>query len=213
MTPILRIAVVAALALAVGAGVVGLRRATDIGSPDPSPSASPAASPAPLHDGLLGAGTYRTTPFWQPGSDACFVPPQASCIDGTDDDAIRVTFTVPEGWVGQGSDGVSVASADAGRAALIFVRGASLAADPCHNDGTRDIPVGPGVTSFLRALRNHEGLAVTDGYEVTLGGRPATYLELQVPDDPTIQGNPGVDDRGVPGLPAVEPLVPRAGSG
>ena len=85
-----------------------------------------------------------TTPFGQPGSDACLYPPQASCIDATDDDAIRVTFTVPDGWEGHGPDGVAWRRTTE-RAALIFVRGASLAADPCHNDGTGDIPVGPSV--------------------------------------------------------------------
>ena len=154
-----------------------------------------------------------TTPFADPGSDACLGPPQASCIDGTDDDAIRFTFTVPEGWDGIGPRGRHDVGPDGG-AALIFVRGASLAADPCHNDGTEDIPVGPSVINFARALRVHPLLSVTDPIDVTLGGHPGKYLELQVPDDPTIQGSSEpAESGGLPGLPAVEPLVPRPGSG
>ena len=143
---------------------------------------------AQLPDGPLAAGTYVATPFAAPGSDACFTPPQASCLDGTDDDAIEVTFTVPEGWEGENPVGVTWPS-DSERAALIFVRGASLAADSCHNDGTGDIPVGPSVSNFVWALDQHPLLSVTDPIDVTLGGHPGTYMELQVPDDPTIQGS------------------------
>jgi hypothetical protein len=174
-------------------------------SPAMAPSSSPSPSPAPLRDGPLPAGTYVTMPFVQPGSDACFTPPQASCIDPTDDDAIQVTFTVPEGWEGSSPDGVGLSS-DTERAALILVRGASLAADPCDNDGTGDIPVGPSVESFVSALEEHPLLSVTDAVETTVDGHPGVYLELEVPDDPTIQGSsqPG----NLEGCPVYRPWEP-----
>lgn len=61
MTPMLRIAAVAALAVAVGTGVIGLRSATNVSTPGPSPSVI--ASPAPSHDGALaGLATEEVQP-------------------------------------------------------------------------------------------------------------------------------------------------------
>jgi hypothetical protein len=195
---------IALVAAAIGALAVAsldvLPRSPDIGAA-PAPSPSPSRSPAPLRNGSLPAGTYVTTPFAQPGSDACDTPAQTSCIDPTDDDAIQVTFTVPEGWGGTPPEGIR-----RGEAALIFVRGASLAADPCHNDGTGDIPVGPSVSNFVSALDGHPLLSMTEPIDVTLGGRAGTYMELQVPDDPTIQGSS--EPASLEGCPVYRPWNP-----
>jgi hypothetical protein len=133
----------------------------------------------------LAAGTYATTPFVKAGNDACFSPPQPECIDTTDDDDVRITLTVPAGWSGS-SDGVSATGAPAGETAvLLFVRGASLYEDPCENEGTPNIPVGPTVADFADAVATHPRLEVTEPVDVTLAGFSGTYLELQVPEDLT----------------------------
>jgi len=158
------------------------------------PSAAPSTQPTPgtmaIHQGPLVAGTYQATPFAQSGSDACFVPPQPGCIDSTNDDSIRVTFTVPDGWSGNSAEGVWPTNVEidaAERASLFFVRGASLYDDPCRIAGTEDVmpevPVGPTVDDFADAVAAHPLLDVTTPIDVTLAGYSGKYLELQVPSD------------------------------
>lgn len=154
-------------------------------SPTPTVSPTPAASPMALREGALPAGTYVSTPFSQSGSDACFAPPQAGCIDPITDDAIRVTFTLPDGWDGS-TDGASPTSTgnDApDGAGVLFVRGAWLLTDPCQNGANPDIPVGPTVDEFANALANHPILTTTTPADVTLGGYSGKYMDLQVPTD------------------------------
>jgi hypothetical protein len=179
--------------------------------PSPDPSPSPTAPATPLADGPLAAGTFQTTPFADPGSDACLKPLQASCADTTNDDGIRIAFTVPEGWEANGPDAIfrswgTPPGAAPGGAALLFLRGASLANDPCHNDGTGDNPVGPGVDAFANALTAHPLLDVTDPVDVTVGGRSGKYLELRVPSDPTIQGSS--EPTNLEGCPVYRPWKP-----
>ena len=150
-------------------------------SPTPAPTPSP--SPVALHDGPLAAGTYVTLPFVQPGSDACFVPPQPGCVDPTNDDSIRVTLTVPDGWSNLFPTDADPAAADG--ASLIFARGASLFNDPCQNSGTPEMLVGPTVAEFAEAVSTHPRLEVTTPTDVTLAGYSGKYLELQVPMDLT----------------------------
>jgi hypothetical protein len=212
MTTPARVATAAVMGvLAVGAAIFVLRPADpSVGGPGPTPvptsspsaTASPTPSPSPtpsgpaaLQDGPLAAGTYVTTPFAQPGSDACGVPGQAGCIDSTDDDAIRITFTVPDGWSGSSTDGVSATDPQPdvpGGATLLFVRGASLYEDPCRTEDTTsnepEIPVGPTVDDFSEAVAAHPLLDVTTPTEVTLAGYSGKYLELQVPDDISMCG-------------------------
>jgi hypothetical protein len=174
--------------LAVGGAFIVLRPSgAFVGVPGPTPTPTPTASPSPvaLPEGPLTAGTYVLTPFAQSGSDACFTPPQPGCIDSTNDDSVRVTFTVPAGWTG-GSDGVTPTDVDpatAAGASLLFIRGASLYDDPCRNDGTPDIPVGPTVDDFADAVAGNPLLDVTTPVDVTLAGHSGRYLELQVPAD------------------------------
>jgi hypothetical protein len=154
-------------------------------TPTPTPAASPTPSPSPmtLHDGPLAPGTYVTEPFAQPGSDACGAPPQPGCLDTTDDDSVRVTLTVPAGWSNLFPTDAEPAAADG--ASLIFTRGASLFDDPCRNDGTPEIQVGPTVDDFVDVVAAHPLLDVTTPSDVALAGYSGKYLELQVPTDLT----------------------------
>jgi hypothetical protein len=193
MTPILRIAAVAALALAVGVVIDPFGPSTTpYGVSDPTPSASPGPSPAPLPaEGPLAPGTYAVRPFANPGSDACGDPSDPICDEAVPDDTIGITFTVPDGWTGNGGDGVELAigwGQELDGAAMIFVRGASLYNDPC-DDGSGRIMVGPTAADFAGALAEHPLLDVTTPIDTSVGGYPGKYLELQVPDDPTIQGS------------------------
>ena len=156
-------------------------------SPASSPSPSPTASPARIPDGPLAAGTYTTQPFAGPGG-LCMVPAQAGCVEaGPEDDSIRVTVTVPDGWDGfEGRALVrSVESySPPGGAALIFGRGGWLYSELCSGPGP-DIPTGTTVDEFVTALVDHPDLDVTSPADVTLGGYSGTYLELRAPANTT----------------------------
>ncbi len=193
------IAVAAVLVVAV-IGITLLPNQGGIGgvpTPTPSPSPSPTASPAAFPGaGPLAAGRYTDTPFL--GNDASMCGPEPTgatpppCTEATRDDAIRFTFTVPDGWAGisfllaLASEGTT----PPGGAGMIFGRGGWLHSDPCLtdaqialNDAPPDVPVGPGVDDFANALAEHPLLDVTAPVDVTLAGYAGKYVDLQVPSD------------------------------
>ncbi len=176
-------------------GAVGVPVPTPSPSLSPSlpPSPSPSPSPARIPDGPLAAGTYTTQPFAGPGG-LCMG--QAGCVEaGAEDDSIRITVTVPDGW--SGFDGKSVVpSAESysppGGAGLLFGRGGWLytVSQVCGGSGPDaptgpDIPTGTTVDEFVTALVDHPDLDVTSPVDVTLAGYSGKYLELQAPANTT----------------------------
>jgi hypothetical protein len=153
-------------------------------SPTASPSPSPSPSPARIPDGPLAAGTYTTHPFAGPGG-LCLG--QAGCIEaGAEDDSIRITLTVPDGWTGFGGAVVPTVErySPPGGASLLLGRGAWLYSQPCGGPGP-DIPTGTTVNEFVTALVDHPDLDVTSPIDVTLGGYSGKYLELRAPSNTT----------------------------
>ena len=141
-----------------------------------------------LPDGPLEAGTYSMTPFTIPGNALCLELAQPGCSETPEDDDLRLTLTVPEGWTGL--EGWLLHPTEArweapGGAALIPMRGGWLRSDPCLTPAPPDIPVGPTVDDFVGALVAHPLLDVTAPVDVTLGGYSGQYLELQAPSDLT----------------------------
>jgi hypothetical protein len=211
MTTPARVATAAVIGvLAVGGALfmIGRLDQTGVGGPGPSPTATASPTPVPsptpipspsglpaLKEGPLTAGTYVITPFAQAGSDACFdpdsneAPPLPGCIDTTNDDSIRVTFTVPDGWGGAGFNSIGrpdEGNDPLGEASMLVVRGGMLLGDPCQkNRGLNEpkIPVGPTVDDFVSALDDHPLLDVTAPVDVTLAGYSGKYMDLQVPTD------------------------------
>ena len=166
------------------------------GGPGPTASPTPSPTPAALVDGPLAAGRYVTAPFdstWPstycpdgPGNcpmGVCINASQPGCTENPADDKIRISFTLPAGW--EGAPRNSVATPQQGGPDgtwLVFVRGASLYADPCGATPPPDIPVGPTVDDFANALVAHPTLDVTAPVDVTLAGYRGKYMDLQVPD-------------------------------
>ena len=112
---------------------------------------------------------------------------QAGCTEaGAEDDSIRITFTLPEGWTGFGGASI-VPTAESysppGGAALLFMRGGWLYSELCGRPGSPGplIPTGTTVDQFVTALVDHPDLNVTSPVDVTLGGYSGKYLELQAP--------------------------------
>ena len=145
MNTMLKVAVVAALALAVGVTIVP--RGPDIGAaPAPSPSPSPSAAPLPRDPAPLAPGTY-SGPFLagRAGSG-----PSPSPRDGRSSTSIL--------W--SDVDGLSEYShvGGPGEVALGWWDVDNVFTDPCHwQDSLADPPVGPTVddlaTAFVRAGR------------------------------------------------------------
>ena len=192
MNGYMKIAIAAAAVVVVAfVGINLLPRSGGIGPPaptpsptaSPSPSKSPPPSPSParIPDGPLAAGNYTTQPFTDNG--LCFAPPQPGCTESAADDSIRITITLPDGWTG--IEGWSVVPtlesySPPGGAWLLFMRGGWLRSEICKTPEP-DIPTGTTVDEFVTALVNHPELDLTSPVDVTLGGYPGKYLELQMP--------------------------------
>ena len=147
-----------------------------------------------LAEGPLEAGTYVAAPLASAMFNSCLRPPQPGCSE-SEDDSIRVTFTVPDGWAGLGGYGAIVLAAEGtsspAGASMGFGRGSWLHSDPCLTparlsaNAQPDIAVGPSVDEFASAIADHPLLDATDPVPVTLGGFSGKYLDLQLPTDLT----------------------------
>ena len=189
MNTILKAAVVAVAVMAIGIGGLWTRTSHQAAVGGPSPS--PTATPAPLRPGMtLPAGDYTVAPFGGTEGAPCGPTAQDPCADAAVDDAIRFTFTVPDGWAGApGGNDIWLAGANNSGpegAGFLLGRGGWLYSDPCSEDDVpADIPVGPTVDDFVDALVAHPMLELTDPVDVTIGGYAGKYLELQGPADRT----------------------------
>jgi hypothetical protein len=140
-------------------------------------------------NGPLPAGSYTIQPFVGPGG---LCVGQAGCTEaGAEDDSIRITLTVPDGWAG-----LEIAIfpsverySPPGGGALLFMRGGWLYPPPfCAGPGNHDgptIPTGTTVDEFVTALVDHPDVDVTSPVDVTLGGYSGKYLELRAPANTT----------------------------
>ncbi len=149
-----------------------------------SPSASPVLNGFP--EAPLKAGTHTIAPFAPPnGEGVCHQPPQPGCTETDLGDSLRFTLTVPDGWFGAGH---WVWPAEKGNdapggAGLSIERGAWLLEDPCKENDTNWIPVGPTVADFVDAVAKHPILDTTTPVDVSLAGYSGKYFELQAPAD------------------------------
>jgi hypothetical protein len=205
-TPIkLAIAAAAVVVVAI-AGINLLSIGGDIGglgptpSPSPSPTPMPSESPSPapsaalFPNGQLAAGSYAIQPFVGPGGLCVAESLQAGCTEaGAEDDAIRITLTVPDGWSGLESSIVPTVESylPPGGGGLNFGRGGWLytVSQVCGGSGPDPngptIPTGTTVDEFVTALVDHPDLDVTSPVDVTLGGHSGQYLELRIPANAT----------------------------
>ena len=136
----------------------------------------------------LTAGTHTARPFDPTLPDYFGVcVGQPGCTESADDDSIRITFTVPDGWAL--AEDVAVTKPSASTVAprgmsLHFLRGGWLYSDPCFTvDGPPDVKVGPTADDFADALAAHPLLDSTTPVETTLGGYSGKYVDLQLPAD------------------------------
>ena len=151
------------------------------------PSATPSASFEVIGE-RIAAGTHTARPFdptLSEGHGLC--AGQTGCTESSADDAIRISFTVPDGWAL--AEEVAVTKPSASTIAphgmsLHFLRGGWLYKEPCIVvDGPPDFEVGPTAEDFTDALAAHPLLDATTPVDVTLGGFSGKYLDLRLPSD------------------------------
>jgi hypothetical protein len=152
-------------------------------SPTPAPTATPTPTPAPTHahvpDGRdMQAGTYFARPLPAP------------------DDALTLTFTVPDGWFGFG-DG-TIFPADGSGVAFQFLDVTSVNSDPCQWRGPDgDVSAGTTVDDLVAALVAQTAYDVSDPIDVSIGGYSGKRVDVVWPAE-LFEGQtsdaPGCDD-------------------
>jgi hypothetical protein len=174
MNPFAKLAMAAAaLAVAAVVAVNLFSRSPQVGppaatasrslSPSPSPSVSASAPPIPAA-GALEAG--RRYPFTLGG--------------------VRFTMEVPSGdWVSNGDFGIdkSVGVGPSGAGFIFWTDDANgVFSDPCRSVKAKE--AGPSAAELAAAIAHIPGTEVVSGpSKVTVGGRPAQFVAIRIPDD------------------------------
>lgn len=154
------------------------------------PTAAPSASPAPTPTQPPPA-TPVATPAPTPAPTATPAPSIATQVrlnvtDGPD--ALHVVLDVPPTWHRadpEPADSDSVVRGDTLPPTGMFIFFGTFAntyADPCGHV-LRTPEVGPTVDDLIEAFAETPHLTSTEPVETTLGGRPATYIELTLDDE------------------------------
>ena len=161
------------IGLVVGLG--GLVRADRspivLDTPSPSQTSTPPPS-IPMEDGpRLEPGTYSVSSEGRTGSD----PLLWSIVD--------YTITIPEGWKGHTGHYLSKYEGfDEARGLVIYpVLVDEVYADPCEGERGPIEAAGPKVNDLVDALLEQPGTATTEPVQTTIGGLPATRIDLEVP--------------------------------
>jgi hypothetical protein len=158
----LKLAIAAAAVVVVAVAGLSLlpRSGSGIGGPAPSASPSPPASPSPS----IASQQMRLNVTSGP-------------------EALHVTVDVPSAWHRgdpEPADSSSVVRGDTVPPAGMFVGFGTVAntyLDPCGHL-LRTPAVGPTEADLVAALAEIPDMTATEPVQTTLGGRPATYIEL-----------------------------------
>ncbi len=166
--PVVAVAVLVMVLTACEGGDDGSSAAPE---PQPATTTSPTPPSIPLEDGpRLEPGTYSVSSEGRTGSD----PLLWSIVD--------YTITIPEGWKGHTGHYLSKYEG--------FDEAAGLASTQCWS--TRSTPIrarvnvarsqaaGPKVNDLVDALLAQPGTATTEPVQTTIGGLPATRIDLEV---------------------------------
>lgn len=92
------------------------------------------------------------------------------------------TITFPEGWTVQYGHTYLKHSDAPGEVGFYAVVVDAIYADACGGDGER-IKIGPSVDDFVAALLQQDGPITSDPVNTTLGGYPATRIDMTVPKE------------------------------
>ena len=173
-----RLRIAAAVAAVVVVALIAINfapKSASIGGPPSaaSPTAKPSPTPSPI---ALYVGTNETQASLDAGT---YVAP--------DPFPLRVTFTVPAGWVGGVAGPYAVfLNQQNGSGALNFTIFNDVYADPCHYKGLLSPLPGPAVDDLASALASLPGLTTAAPTVVTLAGYQGKQLTLTAPASFTV---------------------------
>ncbi|MFL6204227.1 MAG: hypothetical protein ACJ739_02670 [Acidimicrobiales bacterium] len=170
-------AVIALLAL-VGALAVLDDDQTVGTTPATQPTRTPATLPSiPLDEGPpLRAGTYRVS------SEGLHDVPGADSLVWS---IVDYTITIPEGWNGHTGHYLSKhedGDDELDTVGLYPVLVDEIFADPCPGEAGATVAVGPEVNDLVDALIAQPGPSKSEPVETTIGGLPATRVDLEIPE-------------------------------
>jgi len=126
-----------------------------------SSSSPPGTLPNETEAVAIGSGMYRVTP--EPSSSV-----------------LPYTVTLPEGWSVQYGIRLSK-NPDADGVGFYATSVQEVFADACAGTEGKVVKVGAGVDDLVTALLEQSGTQASDPAETTLGGYPATRVDLTVP--------------------------------
>jgi hypothetical protein len=175
-----RVLVVAAL-LAVVTGCAGgavSEAPASTPSAVPSPTASAAATPSATRSPTARA-TATPLPY---NTEAVAIEAGTYRIPESYWSRVDFTVTIPEGWTVQYGHVYardSVAISDFGFYAVVVD---AIYADACVGSSGDLMDVGPGVDDLAAALLQQPGPLASGPFATTLGGLPATRIDLTVPE-------------------------------
>lgn len=163
---------------------------------DPDDAAEPAPTEStlaiPEEDAVLEPGVYRVSEEGRAGAD----PLKWSVAD--------FTVELPAGLVGNTGHSVGTPeeweeSRPADSFGLYPLLVDSIYADPCEGERGATQPVGPRPEDLVEALQNQPGTDADAPVETTIGGLPATRVDLEVPRGADLRSC-HLADFGPPGL-------------
>jgi hypothetical protein len=158
-----RAALAALILSVVGSGCGGAAT----GTPATTPADTPATSPAPatkevtVQEGPIEAGTYR-------------LPKSVYS-------AVDYTITIPEDWSVQYGHVFHKHPDSPAELSISSTVVDSIYADACSGSGSQVVGVGPTIDDLAKALHKQSGPIVSDPVAATLGGLPASQINLTVP--------------------------------
>jgi hypothetical protein len=163
MNSVVKLAVAAAAVVVVAiVGLSFLPRTSGVGGPSAPPSLSPSPSPMAFAVGPLAPGTHT--------------------IDDPKLTAVPFSFTVPAGWSGR-ADGYVYKNGDTEAELGFFTYNVThVYTDACKSEGALTA-IGPTVDDLVQALEDQVGSDASTPVDATLGGYPATRIDMSVPAD------------------------------
>ncbi|MFL6204225.1 MAG: hypothetical protein ACJ739_02660 [Acidimicrobiales bacterium] len=126
---------------------------------------------------LLPAGTYRVSSEGQPDESLPSGRQVWSIVD--------YDITIPDGWYANNGHYLSKhedGDDELDTVGLYPVLVDEIFADPCPGQAGGTVAVGPEVDDLVDALTAQPGPAKAEPLQTTIGGLPATRIDLEIPD-------------------------------